>query len=167
MRKCYLISGILFLMASMPVLAQTAKPKKPAVKKPATTTSSTGTKTTTLRFRTTWGIFLPDSLPRPEIIKLLDSPLVVRDEKNNKYPVVSFQFTYERKEPYLNDTTGKPGFYSEFFGEDFKGDRLPPFWVERIKEMLERNEVFYFDNIIIKYTGDKLYKAPKLKFNVR
>lgn len=166
MRKCYLISGILLFMASMPVLAQTAKPKKPAVKKPAT--AATGkTATTTTRFRSTWGIFLPDTLPRPEIIKLLDSPLVVRDEKNNKYPVVSFQFTYERKEPYLNDTTGKPGFYSEFVGDDFKGDRLPAFWVERIKEMLERNEVFYFDNIIINYTGDKLYRAPKLRFNVR
>lgn len=165
MRKCYLISGIFLLFTSLPVLAQTGKPKTktPAAKKPA----ATATKTTTLRFRSTWGIFLSDSLPRPEISKLLDSPLVVRDEKNNKYPVVSFDFTYERKEPYLNDTTGKPGFYTEFVGDSFKGDRLPSLWVERIREMLERNEVFYFDNIIINYTGDKLYKAPKLKFNVR
>ncbi|MCF6404753.1 hypothetical protein L3C95_17780 [Chitinophaga filiformis] len=164
MRKCYLISGMFLLFTSLPALAQTGKPKKPAAKKPAATTTS---KTTTLRFKSTWGIFLSDSLPRPEVMKLLDSPLVVRDDKNNKYPVVSFDFTYERKEPYLNDTTGKPGFYTDFVGDSFKGDRLPSFWVERIKEMLERNEVFYFDNIIINYTGDKLYRAPKLKFNVR
>lgn len=163
MRKCYLISGILFLFTSLPVLAQTGKPKTPAAKKPATASA----KTTTLRFRSTWGIFLSDSLPRPEVIKLLDSSLVVRDEKNNKYPVVSFDFTYERREPYLNDTTGKPGFYSEMVGDSFKGDKLPSLWAERIKEMLERNEVLYFDNIIINYTGDKLYRAPKLKFNVR
>jgi hypothetical protein len=164
MRKCYLISGILLLFTSLPALAQTGKPKTPA-KKPAA--ASAKPKTTTLRFRSTWGIFLSDSLPRPEVMKLLDSPLVVRDDKNNKYPVVSFDFTYERREPYLNDTTGKPGFYTEFVGDSFKGDKLPPLWVERIKEMLERNEVFYFDNIIINYTGDKLYRAPKLKFNVR
>ncbi|PSL32122.1 hypothetical protein [Chitinophaga ginsengisoli] len=153
------------LFTSLPALAQTGKPKTPAAKKPAAAT--TKTTTTALRFRSTWGIFLSDSLPRPEIMKLLDSPLVVRDQKNNKYPVVSFDFTYERKEPYLNDTTGKPGFYTEFVGDSFKGDKLPSLWVERIKEMLERNEVFYFDNIIINYTGDKLYRAPKLKFNVR
>lgn len=166
MRKCYLISGILLLFTSLPALAQTGKPKTPA-KKPAAASTKTSAKTTTLRFRSTWGIFLSDSLPRPEVMKLLDSPLVVRDDKNNKYPVVSFDFTYERREPYLNDTTGKPGFYTEFVGDTFKGDRLPSLWVERIKEMLERNEVFYFDNIIINYTGDKLYRAPKLKFNVR
>ena len=152
------------LFTSIPALAQTGKPKTPAAKKPAATAKPT---ITALRFRSTWGIFLSDSLPRPEIIKLLDSPLVVRDQKNNKYPVVSFDFTYERKEPYLNDTTGKPGVYTDFVGDSFKGDKLPSLWVERIKEMLERNEVFYFDNIIINYTGDKLYRAPKLKFNVR
>lgn len=152
------------LFTSLPALAQTGKPKTPAAKKPAATAKTT---TTALRLRSTWGIFLSDSLPRPEIVKLLDSPLVVRDQKNNKYPVVSFDFTYERREPYLNDTTGKPGIYTEFVGDSFKGDKLPSLWVERIKEMLERNEVFYFDNIIINYTGDKLYRAPKLKFNVR
>jgi hypothetical protein len=153
-------------MASVPVLAQTGKPKTAAAKNPAAKTATTS-KTTTLRFRSTWGIFLSDTLPRPEVLKLLDSSLVVRDEKNNKYPVVSFDFTYERKEPYLNDTTGKPGFYSEFVGDTFTGDKLPALWVQRIREMLEKNEILYFDNIIINYTGDKLYRAPKLRFNVR
>jgi len=165
MRKCYLISGILLLMTSLPVLAQTGKPKTPATKKPADKTAAA--KKNTLRFRSTWGIFLSDTLPRPEVLKLLDSALVVRDEKNNKYPVVSFDFTYERREPYLNDTTGKPGFYTELIGDTFKGDKIPAFWATRIKEMLERNEVLYFDNIIINYTGDKLYRAPKLRFNIR
>ncbi|MVT10444.1 hypothetical protein [Chitinophaga tropicalis] len=159
MRKYYLLSG-LFAILALPVCAQSGKPKTPA-KKPATAATKTN-----LRFRSTWGVFLSDTLPRPEILKLLDSALVVRDEKNNKYPVVSFRFTYERKEPYLNDTTGKPGFYSEFVGDDFTGNKLPEFWSTRLKEMLERNEVLIFDNIIIRYTGDKLYRAPQLRFKV-
>lgn len=133
-------------------------------KKPATAAGPTITK---LRFRSTWGIFLSDSIPRSEITKLLDSAIVVRDEKNNKYPVVSFDFTYENKEFYLNDTTGKPGIYTEYVGDSFKGDKLPVLWVTRIKELLDKGEVFYFDNIIVNYTGDKLYRAPKLKFIVR
>lgn len=153
------------LFTSFSALAQTGKTQTPAAKKPAAAPAKT--KTPPIRFRSSWGIFLSDTLPRPELLKLLDSPLVVRDQKNIKYPVVSFEFLYERKEPYLNDTTGKPAFYTEYIGETFKGDRLSPLWAERIKEMLERHEVFYFDNIIINYTGDKLYLAPKLQFNVR
>jgi hypothetical protein len=151
-------------MSAFSLYAQSGKPKAAPVKKPA---ASAGTTITKLRFRSTWGIFLSDSIPRPEIVKLLDSALVVRDEKNNKYPVVSFDFTYENKEFYLNDTTGKPGIYTEYIGDSFKGDKLPALWVTRIKEMLDKGEVFYFDNIIVNYTGDKLYRAPKLKFIVR
>ena len=33
--------------------------------------------------------------------------------------------------------------------------------------MLDKGEVIFFDNIIINYTGDKLYRAPKLQFFVR
>lgn len=160
MRKYYLLPGLLVILATLPVCAQSGKPKTSAKKTAATASKST------LRFRSTWGIFLSDTLPRPEIMKLLDSALVVRDEKNNKYPVVSFRFTYEKKEPYLNDTTGKPGFYTEYIGDDFTGNKLPAFWSTRIKETLERNEVLIFDNIIINYTGDKLYRAPQLRFKV-
>jgi hypothetical protein len=151
MRKYYLLSGLFVVIASMPIYAQAKKAK-------ATTT--------TLRFRSTWGIFLSETLPRPELLKLLDSTLVVRDEKNNKYPVISFDFTYEKKEAYLNDSTGKPGVYTEFVGDKFEGDKLPAFWGTRIKETLSKGEVLYFDNIIIKYTGDKLYRVPKLQFTV-
>lgn len=164
MRKHLILSGILVVMSAFSLYAQSGKPKATPAKKPA---AGSGTTITKLRFRSTWGIFLSDSIPRPEIVKLLDSALVVRDEKNNKYPVVSFDFTYENKEFYLNDTTGKPGVYTEYVGDSFKGDKLPALWVTRIKELLDKGEVFYFDNIIVNYTGDKLYRAPKLKFIVR
>jgi hypothetical protein len=153
MRKYYLLSGLFVVLGTMPLYAQSSKAKPK-------------TNTTSLRFRSTWGIFLSETLPRPEILKLLDSSLVVRDEKNNKYPVVSFDFTYEKKEVYLNDTTGKPGIYTEFVGDSFEGDKLSSFWSARIKETLSKGEVLYFDNIVIKYTGDKLYRVPKLQFKV-
>ncbi len=154
MRRSFLIYSFL-LAASLPVCAQATKGKgKPAEKKP-------------LRFRTTWGIFLSDSLPRPEVLQLLDSGLVVRDQQNNKFPVVSFDFTYEKKEPYVNDTTGRPGVYTEFTGDSFKSDRLSPLWSSRLKDVLQKGEVLYFDNIIIRYPGDKYYKVPELKIIVR
>lgn len=120
-----------------------------------------------LRFRTTWGIYLSDSLPRPEVLKLLDSALVVRDGSNNKFPVVSFDFTYEQKEPYVNDTTKQVEFYTEATGDSFKDNKLSELWRKHLKEVIQKGEVLFFNNIVIKYTGDKYYRAPELKIVVR
>lgn len=152
MLRSFLIYGLL-LAGSIPVYAQSNKGKT-TEKKP-------------LKFRTSWGIFLSDTLPRPEVVKLLDSALVVRDQQNNKYPVVSFEFTYEQRQAYVNDTTGRAGVYTEFIGDNFKSNKLSPLWSSRLKEMLERGEVLYFDNIIIKYPGDKYYRVPELRIVIR
>lgn len=150
-----------FLCCGMAASAQS----KPAAKKPAST-STTATKQP-LRFRTTWGIYLSDTLPRNEVVKLLDSSLVVRDNHNNKFPVISFDFTYETKEPYMNDTTNQIGFYSDFTGDSFKDNKLPQLWRTRLKDGLQRREVLFFSNIIIKYTGDKFYRVPDMRIVVQ
>ncbi|KAA2239682.1 hypothetical protein F0L74_26175 [Chitinophaga agrisoli] len=156
MKRTSIILCSLLLIAGAPLYAQSGKSKQPAA--PAKTA---------LRFRTTWGIFLSDTLPRPEVLKLLDSALVVRDQQNHTFPVVSFDFTYEKAEPYLNDTTGQPGIYKDFVGDSFSANKLSPLWANRLKEVLQKGEILYFDNIVIKYTGDKYYKVPDLKFVVR
>lgn len=161
MRATFLLYGFL-LIAGLPLYAQSGKGKKATGKAaPATAVKKP------LRFSTTWGIYLSDSLPRTEVLKLLDSPLVVRDEKNTRFPVVSFDFTYEKREAYLNDTTGQPGLYTDYTGDRFKTDRLSPLWSSRLKEILQKGEALYFDNIIIKYPGDKYYKVPELRIIVR
>ena len=140
--------------------AAAAQTKKPAAaKKPVA-------KEKPLSFRTSWGIFLSDTLPRPEVVKLLDSSLVVRDNKNNKFPVVSFDFTYQTKEPYLNDTTQQIGFYTESTGDSFKSDRLDTLWSGRLKETVKKGEVLWFSNIVIRYTGDKFYRVPEVRIVV-
>ena len=137
--------------------AAAAQVKKPAAAK------KTAAKEKPLSFRTTWGVFLSDTLPRPEVVKLLDSSLVVRDNKNNKFPVVSFDFTYQSKEPYLNDTTQQIGFYTESTGDSFKSNRLDTLWSGRLKETVKKGEVLWFSNIVIRYTGDKFYRVPEVR----
>jgi hypothetical protein len=156
MRKLFLIACF---AGSIPALAQ----NKPAVKQPATPAAAKSA----LRFRTTWNNFLSDTVPRPDILKIADSPLVVRDQKNNKFPVIAFEFTYESREVGINDTTNKPVIYSDFTGEVFKTDRLSPLWSKHVKETLKPGDVLYFNNIIVKYAEDKLYRVPPLKFFVR
>ncbi|WP_341840573.1 hypothetical protein [Chitinophaga caseinilytica] len=165
MTKQLLITLALFTGISATTAAQ-SKPKPPAKPaKPAAATTSAADKK--LRFRTTWGIYLSDSIPRPEVLKILDSALVVRDQKNNKFPVVSFDFLYEAKEAYLNDTTSQVAFYTETTGDSFTGDRLSDLWSNRLKETVQKGESLIFSNIVIKYTEDKFYRVPELRITVR
>ncbi|RAJ88171.1 hypothetical protein CLV59_101938 [Chitinophaga dinghuensis] len=143
-----------------------AQSSKTPVKKPATAAANNNAKHPT-KLVTTWGIFLSDSLPKNEVVKLLDSALIVRDEKGVKYPVISFAFTFEQHEVYLNDTTGQPGVYKDFIGENFKAAKMSPTWSKGMKEKLEKGDVLYFDEILIQYTPEKIYKAPSLKFIIR
>lgn len=156
----HLLLSFFLTTATSPVWSQTHK--KPATAAPATVTNKRP-----LKLRSTWGIYLSDTLPKTEVMKLLDSALVVRDEKNIKYPVLSFAFTYEKHEPYLNDTTGQPGIYKDFTGDNFKTASLSPLWSKGLKETLQTGDILYFDEIIIKYAEGKLYKAPSLKINVK
>lgn len=151
-------------------MAQQKTTAKPAAKATAAKTGSTAplARKTDLRFRSTWGIYLSDSIPRTEILKNLDQNLVVRDQKNNKYEVVSFEFTYEQKTPYINDSTNKPSTYTEFTGDNFKNTaRLADIWVNKLKESLQRGDELFFSNIVVKYPPDKYYQVPDLHFLVR
>ncbi|MGX5821024.1 hypothetical protein ACWKWU_22695 [Chitinophaga lutea] len=146
-----------------------AQQKKPAAKTPAAKAAAPASAATQRPqgLRTSWHIYLSDSLPRPDVLKVLDSPLVVRDKKNVKYPVVSFDFTYEKKEGYLNDTTQQVQIAVDMTGDSFQSDRLAPLWSNRLKETLEKGDVLYFNNIVIRFAEDKFYRAPELKITIR
>ncbi|NSL91085.1 hypothetical protein ECE50_029955 [Chitinophaga sp. Mgbs1] len=163
MQKHLFIAVFLLATAVKPVLAQSVR--KPAIATKPKPAANTGKKPAKLR--SSWGIFLSDTLPKNEVVKLLDSALTVRDEKNNKYAVISFAFTYEQHTPYLNDTTGMPAIYKDFTGDNFRSSALPPLWSNRLKETLQSGDVLYFDNIIIRYAEEKYYMAPALRIHVK
>lgn len=150
----FLLSCTTAAFAQNKAVKKTVQAKQAAEKKP-------------LRFTTSWHIFLSDSLPRPEVLKILDSALVVRDNNKNRFPVVSFDFTYEKLEPYINDTTREVTIARDLTGDSFKSDRLPAVWVNRLKEDIDKGDVLLFNNIIIRYTGGKFYRVPELKITVR
>ncbi|MBC9931913.1 hypothetical protein [Chitinophaga qingshengii] len=151
----------LLLMVNMATWAQAGKKPAPATKATPVTNKRPA------KLRSSWGLFLSDTLPKSQVAKLLDSALVVRDEKNHLYTVISFAFTYEQHQPYLNDTTGMPAVYKDYTGDNFKTNRLPALWNARLKQDLQTGDVLYFDDILIEYAPDKLYRAPSLRIEVK
>lgn len=114
--------------------------------------------------KTSWGNCQKGTLPKSEVLKLLDSGLVVRDEKNMTYQVLHFDFGYEKKELSVNDTTGMPEVVSEYIAYPFQGNQLSPLWNVRLKQRIQPSEALYFDNIIVLGPNKKKYLAPPLKF---
>lgn len=157
----------LLLMLNTAASAQSGRKPVPATKALSATKAPAATSKRPAKLRSSWGLFLSDTLPKSQVAKLLDSALVVRDEKNHLYPVLSFAFTYEQHQPYLNDTTGQPGIYKDYTGDNFKTSRLPALWSTRLKESLQQGDVLYFDDILIEYVPDKLYRAPSLRITVK
>ncbi|MFB6453647.1 hypothetical protein ACE38W_00120 [Chitinophaga sp. Hz27] len=158
-----------FLLSAAAAQAQTSKPGgiKSSAAKAHTPAITATTAKKPAKLISTWGIFVGDSLPKNEIVKLLDSSLIVRDEKNVKYPVISFAFTLEQHEPYLNDTTGQPSLYKDYTGDNFKQSKMTATWVNGLKANLDKGDILYFDEILIQHPNGKVYKAPALKFTVR
>ncbi|WP_119079300.1 hypothetical protein [Chitinophaga alhagiae] len=158
-RKCLYL--VCLLGCTSAALAQNKAVKKPAPAKQAAEQKKP------LRFTTSWHIFLSDSIPRPEILKILDSALVVRDSNKNRVPVVSFDFTYEKLEPYINDTTREVQIARDLTGDSFRSDRLSAAWVNRLKEDLAKGDVLFFNNIVVSYPGNKFYRVAELKIIIR
>ncbi|WP_148707347.1 hypothetical protein [Chitinophaga skermanii] len=159
----------IFTICVLGMLQESTAQQKTPVKKPATTTAkpaTTGAKQA-IRFKSSWGLNLSDSIPRPLALSLLDSALRVRDQTNTLFPVQSFEFTYVKKEPYINDTTEQISFYTETTGDIFKGAKLDTLWQGHLRRSLEKGDELWFNDIIIKYKEDKLYRVPSLKFEVR
>ncbi|MBC9915254.1 hypothetical protein [Chitinophaga varians] len=157
------LSAFIFLLLMINVNTFAQSGKKPV---PATKGAPVSNKRPA-KLRSSWGLFLSDTLPKSQVVRLLDSALVVRDEKNHLYPVISFAFTYEQHQPYLNDTTGQAAIYKDYTGDNFKTSRLPALWSSRLKESLQQGDVLYFDDILIEYVPDKLYRAPSLRITVK
>ncbi len=156
MMQKLLYTTIVLCCCALGATAQ-AKPR-PAVKKPAVAKP--------LHFRTSWGIFLSDTLPRNEVVKLLDSALTVRDGNNKTYPVVSFDFTYDQREALQDEKTKEVKVYTESTGDSFRSDKLSPLWSKHLKQTIQKGEVLFFNNIVIQYAADKFYRAPELKVTV-
>ncbi|ATL47868.1 hypothetical protein COR50_12230 [Chitinophaga caeni] len=128
---------------------------------------ATAAKKNKLSFKSSWGLLLGDTVPRPAVLNLLDSAILVRDNKNVLYPVVSFELMYVKHEPYINDTTNQISFYTETTGDFFKRNSLDTLWRNHLEESIERGDILMFNNITVQYKDTMYYRAPPLKFIIK
>jgi len=99
--------------------------------------------------------------------QLVGLPLKITDEKNNQYPVVSYQFLYRQKSYILNDESGKKEKVFTISANRFKETPLPKLWVDNIRQRLQPEEQLYFFDIVVKDKEGREFFAPELKITIK
>ena len=107
------------------------------------------------------------SVTKEEASQLIGLPLKIVDDKNNTYPVDSYQFLYRRKSAVRNDNTGKKETVFTIVADRFFATPLPKIWIENTKDQFQTDEQLYFFDIVVKDKEGRKFFAPELKITIK
>lgn len=99
--------------------------------------------------------------------QLAGLPLKIVDDKNNTYPIDSYQFLYKQKSFITNDETGKRETTYTLAADRFDSTPLPKLWVNNIAGRLQPDEQLYFFDIVVKDKQGRRFFAPELKITIK
>jgi hypothetical protein len=99
---------------------------------------------------------------------IVDSPLIVKDEKGISYPIKSFRINYTFKSTYKDEETDKVREVKDFRAYDFNNtDRLSEDWRNSIKDNVKKEDEMLINNVVVKLKNGKSFFAPELKLTVQ
>ena len=104
---------------------------------------------------------------KEEALQLIGLPLKIVDDKNNAYPVDSYQFLYRRKSTILNDDTGRKETSFTIVADRFFATPLPKVWIENTKDHFQKDEQLYFFDIVVRDKEGRKFFAPELKITIQ
>lgn len=99
--------------------------------------------------------------------QLVGLPLKIVDDKNNPYPIDSYQFLYKQKSTILNDETGKQETTFTQVADRFDSTPIPKVWIANIAGRLQPDEQLYFFDIVVKDKEGRRFFAPELKIIIK
>ena len=104
---------------------------------------------------------------KEEASQLIGLPLKIVDDKNNTYPIDSYQFLYRRKSTVQNDETGKKETTFTIVADRFFATPLPKVWIDNTKDQFQKDEQLYFFDIVVKDKEERKFFAPELKITIQ
>lgn len=135
-----------------------------AQQKPAAKTSSSSLPKLTV----TIGGSKSGNITAARLQQIVDSPIVVKDEKGIAYPLKSFRINYTFKSTYKDEETDKVREVKDFRAYDFNNtDRLSEDWRNSIKDNVKKEDEMLINNVVVKLKNGKSYFAPELKLIVQ
>lgn len=99
--------------------------------------------------------------------RIVDSALVVRDDKGNLYPITRFRSIYKFKSSYEDPQTGERKITDDMRVNDFKNTSvMPALWRQSIKDNIMKGDQLILDNVIIQLKNGAKLMAPTIHFTV-
>jgi hypothetical protein len=102
-----------------------------------------------------------------EANQLVNLPLKITDDKNNVYPISSYQFLYKKRSVIENEETGKRETVFTNSADLFRATPLPKVWRENISGGLQKGEELFFFDIIVSDKLNRKFFAPNIKIIVK
>jgi hypothetical protein len=102
-----------------------------------------------------------------QLKKIVDSPLVAKDEKGITYPIKSFRINYTFKSSFKDEETQQTRTVKDFRAFDFNNtDRLSEDWRNSIKDNVKKDDQMLINNIVVRLNNGKSFFAPELKLKI-
>lgn len=145
---------LLFCFSAASVMAQNNK--KPAAPQ-----------TPIPQFAITIGGLKGGEITSDNLSRIVDSSLVVKDEKGNTYTIVRFRSVYKFKSSYEDSQSGERKITDDMRVNDFKNTNLmSALWRQSIKDNIQIGDQMILDNVIVQLKNGKKIMAPAITFSV-
>jgi hypothetical protein len=130
-------------------------------------TKTSATKSTIPKLRVSLGGYPGGEITSDIMKSIVDSSIVVRDEKGNRYPVTHFRVNYFFRSSYKDEQTEQVKSVQDFRAFDFYDTpMLSENWRESIKDNVKKDDEMLLDNITVRMKNGKKLLAPELKLKV-
>lgn len=106
----------------------------------------------------------PSTITKASFLRLMETPLCVRDKDNKQYRVKNFQILYAERGLYL-DSNDAPLIVTDYTEEKFTGDTINTLWKGILKSRLFKGDTVLIDNVTFIKDG-KNYRGRSLKMAV-
>lgn len=146
-----LIILFLFSLLFVSVQSQTKKPAPAPAAAPTTYTVSVGG--------------LKDgNITAEQFKRVIDSPLVVKDQKGISYVITRFRINYTFATTYTDSETQQKKSFKDFRAADFYDTaKLPEVWRNSIRDNAKKGDEVILNNIIIKLKNGKKMMVSEWK----
>jgi hypothetical protein len=118
-------------------------------------------------FNITWGGRPAGKISAEQFKKIVDSPLVVKDEKGVKYPITRFRINYIFLNTYKDSESQMEKSVQDLRVSDFYDtSSLSEMWRSSLRDNAKKGDTVLINNVIVKLKNNKKMNAPSFKASV-
>jgi len=99
---------------------------------------------------------------------IIDSPVVVKDEKGIAYPVARFTAGYKFTSSYEDEDSGEKKTTSDFRSQEYTDDnKMSELWRQSVKDNVKAGDEMLLFNVLVRLKNGKKMMVPQISFKIK